>query len=342
VLHGSADHDSTAQVSVPLSDWRPNLLPGVEVRLPRDEFDRGNAMGRNVSYGFVQNVTSGTVADGVSVTFAGETPDRPQLRTHLPGLSGSTVYLGDAPSIRRADENDALLDRFRMPVFVLRSNRNSSLIAAVHEPYQQQSFIEQVTLDSAATGARDAVVLSIRHHGVTDHIVHRLAATDSAPIVAGPLQTDGEVAFVRERDGTPEKMLLWGGKALNWGEQKLEAAGVYEGSVTGALRLDEGAPSNAFVVTGSLSEGERLRGKTVIVTFGDGSTYGYPISRVENGQGQTRILLESDPGVAITPAEARHLFFPGRTMPGSVSYRIRDSASVHAPDKSAPAPARSP
>jgi len=342
VLHGSADHDSSAQVGVPLSDWRPNLLDGVEVQLPRNEFDRGNAMGRNVSYGFVQNVTSGSVTDGVTVTFSGDPAGSAQIRTRLPGLSGSTVFLGDAPSIRRADENDALLDRFRMPVFVLRSNRPSTLIAAVHEPYRQQPFIEQVTLDSAASGARDAVVLSIRHHGVTDHIVHRIdAPADSAPVVAGPLQTDGELAFVRERDGAPEQMLLWGGKELQWGEQKLEAAGIYEGSVTGALRLDEGAPCNALLVSGSLPDGEGLRGATVMITFGDGSTYGYSIDRIETDQAHTRIVLQSDPGVAITPTDARHLFFPGRTMSGPVTWRIRTSAAVQIPGANPPTTTRS-
>ncbi len=35
------------------------------------------------------------------------------MRTHLAGQSGAEVFLGDAPSFRRAEENDALLDRYR-------------------------------------------------------------------------------------------------------------------------------------------------------------------------------------------------------------------------------------
>lgn len=335
VLHGNADHDSTASVSVPLTPFGPNLLPGVSVLLPRHEFDRGAADGRNVYYAYFQNVASGGVTDGLSVSFTPTDGNRARLRTHLPGLNGATAFLGDAPSVRRAEENNVLLDRFRMPVFLLRSHQPSTLFAAVHEPYRDRTFIDDVTLERAVASARDAVVLTVRHHGFTDHIVHRMESSAST-LVAGSLETDGEAAFVRERDGVPALMLLWGGTELRWRDRMLKSAGVYEGTVTGTLRRDAGAAHDALVVSGALPERDSLRGATVIVTFGDGSTCGYALTDTVTEQGRTLLMLDSDPGVEISSGVARQLYFPRRTMPGAVSYRIRTTASMSASSVNAP------
>ena len=175
-------------------------------------------------------------------------------------------------------------------------------------------------LELAPNSARDAVVLSIRHHGVTDHIAHRLTINvDAAPLVAGPLQTDGEVAFVREQDGYSQPHAGLGRQGAALGGRAAGGRWHIRGKRDRRAPAGRGAPYNALLVTGSLPEAESLHGATVIVTFGDGSTYGYPIARVESGQGESRIVLEADPGVAVTPKEARHLFFPGRTMPGPVT-----------------------
>ena len=96
------------------------------------------------------------------------------VRTHLPGQAGrGEVFVGDAMSFRRAEENDALLERFRMPIFLLRRKGPaplSSLFAAVHEPYAGSPFIEDVRVE-ALDG--HAVGISVRHHGVVDHFVYR-------------------------------------------------------------------------------------------------------------------------------------------------------------------------
>ena len=82
---------------------------------------------------------------------------------------------GDAPSLRRAEESDALLDRYRMPIFLARREGPpplSSCFAAVHEPYESEPFVDSVILETPEEEA-DTVVLRVAHHGVTDHIVHR-------------------------------------------------------------------------------------------------------------------------------------------------------------------------
>lgn len=125
-LHGSADEDGEVSVSVPVAPYGAHLLPGVQVRYPEGESDLGDAEGRNTSYAFFQHVSRGEVGDGVRVRF--DVSDSPAgVRTHLPGVSGAEVFVGDAPSIRRAEENDALLDRFRMPMFLLRRKGGAPL-----------------------------------------------------------------------------------------------------------------------------------------------------------------------------------------------------------------------
>ena len=328
VLHGSADTDGCATLSIPLIPYGENLLPGVKVRYPEGEMDRGDAEGRNLSYAFFQDVSRGEVSDGMTATFT--TLDAAVgVRTHLPGLRGSEVFVGDAPSIRRAEENDGLLDRFRMPILLVRregAGPLSSRFAAVHEPYFNEPSVDKVSLDTLSDSG-DSLVLSVRHHGVTDHIVHRTSPEQEA-VVTADLRLQGEMGFVRERDGVPEMMGLWGGVELRWKDHILTARSVYEGEVTGTLRSETGAGCDALIVAGRLQEGEALKGTIVVATFGDGSTRGYGVQEVMKQDGQTWLILDGDPGFVVEGGGMRHLFFPLREIAGQVSYRVRNSAFV--------------
>ncbi len=329
-LHGNADWDGDATISVPLQPYAENLLPGVKVRFPAYERDQGEAEGRNPSYAFFQNVSRGEVTDGATVTFTvSESPVG--VRSHLPGLSGAEVFLGDAPSLRRAEENDALLNRYRMPIFLARREGPpplSSCFAAVHEPYGGEPFVDSVTLE---TPEGDAIALRVRHHGVTDHIVHR-AEPGRGPLRVGNLRIEGEVGFVREREGIPEMMGVWGGVEIRWGAYVLSGSGVYEGKVMAVLREAEGAPYNALVVQAYLPEGEGMKGATAIATFGDGSTFGCRVAEVKRVGEERHLVLEEDPGISVEGDGARRLSFPQRKMPGQVSFRVRTSAFVRLGD----------
>ncbi len=332
VMHGSADRDGRAAVSVPLDFYGEHLLPDVQVRYPENERDSGDARGRNPGYAFFQNVSRGAVVDDVAVSFKVSEPDA-GVRTHLPCLAGAEVFSGDAPSVRRSGENDALLDRYRMPIFLVRRKGPaplSSCFVAVHEPYEGEPFLKEVSVEAAENG-EDAVVLRVRHHEVTDHIVHR-AEPGRGPLRVGNLRIEGEVGFVREREGVLEEMGLWGGAELRWRDRVLSGGGVYEGDVKGSLRLEAGADVNALVVTGDLPEGDALKGATAVVFFGDGSTLGYRVTGVRRSGGETHVLLEDDPGISVEGDGMRHLFFPLREVPGGVRYRIRTSAFVRLGD----------
>ena len=315
VMHGSADVDMRTETNVPLQHYGENLLPGVKVRFPEHERDQGDAEGRNVSLAFFQNVLHSDHVQDARVTFHG---DDVAVRIHLVGLADSELFVGDAPSVRRADEDEPLLDQFRMPMLMVRQKgRSPSRFMAVHEPFRNKAFIDSVEVEDI--GER-GVYLKVRHQGGTDHIVLQ---PGTEVFRMGDLTFQGEVGFVREQDGEARVMGLWGGEKVQWQTTRLTGGGIYTGQVTDVLRIEDGAPYHALVVNG-LSEIEDIDGAVAVVTFGDGTTRGLRVQRMEGEQ----IILEDDPGFRITNTGMAHCFFPLREIEGAVQLQIRTSAFV--------------
>lgn len=316
VIHGSADGDMQTEANVPLQHYGENLLPGVKVRFPEHERDRGDAEGRNVSLAFFQNVLHSDRAQDARVTF--QVDDAVAVRIHLVGLKHSELFVGDAPSVRRADEDELSLDRFRMPMLMVRQKgRSPSRFMAVHEPFQDQAFIDSVEVEDIG---EHGVYLKVRHRRSTDHIILQ---PGSEAFRAGDLTFQGEVGFVREQDGEARVMGLWGGDKVQWKTAQLTGGGIYTGQVTDVLRTEDGAPYHALVVNGTPEMGD-IDGAVAVVTFGDGTTRGLRVQRVVGGH----IILEDDPGFRITNTGMAHCFFPLREIEGTVQLQIRTSAFV--------------
>ena len=316
VMHGSADGDIRTEANMPLQNYGENLLPGVKVRFPEHERDDGDAEGRNVTLAFFQNVLHNKSAEDARVTFHGD--DAVAVRIHLVGLKDSELFVGDAPSVRRADEDEPLLDHFRMPMLMVRQKgRSPSRFIAVHEPFRDKAFIDFVEAEDI--GER-GVYLKVRHRGVTDHIVLQ---PGSEVFRAGDLTFHGEVGFVREQDGEARVMGLWGGEKMQWKTAQLTSGGIYMGQVTDVLRIQDGAPYYALIVNG-LPQMDDIDGSVAVVTFGDGTTRGLRVQRMEDDQ----VILEDDPGFRITNTGMAHCFFPLRAIEGIVRLQIRTSAFV--------------
>lgn len=314
VIHGSADNDMRAEIDIPLQRYGDNLLPDVKVRLPEHERDQGDAQGRNINYAFFQHALRGEGLDQARVTFREN--DGVGVRIHLMGLKHSDLFMGDAPSVRRADEDEPMLDHFRMPMAMVRHiGGSTSQFSAVHEPFYQRAFIDSVSATNIGT---EGMYLTVRHRGVTDHIVLRPGVEIFR---AGDLTLRGEVGFVRERDGDVQMMGLWGGKMLRWQTTQLTGGGTYEGRVTDVLRMRDGHPYHALVVTGA-PEIDAIAGAIAIVTFGDGTTRGLRVQRIDGD----KIVLADDPGFRMTKTGIAHCFFPLRSIDGPVQYKIRTSA----------------
>ncbi|MDE2997943.1 MAG: heparinase II/III family protein [Gemmatimonadota bacterium] len=325
-IHGSADRDGWISLDAPLEPAGGHLLEGVAVRLPEFEGDRGDAEGHNVAYGFVQNVSRARVEHGVSLRL-GLADSRTGLRCHIPGLTEADVYVGDAPSVRRTDENEHELDRYRMPVFLARRQGrapHSSMFAAVYEPFEGCPFIESVRQEYADDRT---IAIEVRHRGNVDHIVHRPAGSHE-PLVVGDLSVKGEFGFVRERDGALVFAGLWGGEELRWKDTVVAGGGAYDLPVAGVLRKAAGDPLDGLVATGDVAGRAELEGTTAIVRFGDGSTTGCAVERVYRDARGLILVTAQDPGFSIENGGARHDYFPLRSISGPVSCRVRGAAFV--------------
>ena len=322
VMHGSADVDMRTEANVPLQHYGENLLPGVKVRFPEHERDQGDAEGRNVALAFFQNVSHSDHVKNARVTFHG---DDATVRIHLVGLKDSELFVGDAPSVRRSDEDETLIDRFRMPMLMVRQKGQSpSRFMAVHEPFRDKAFIDSVEVEDV--GER-GVYLKVRHRGGTDHIVLQ---PGTEIFRTGDLTFQGEVGFVREQDGEARVLGLWGGEKIQWQTARLTGGGVYTGRVTDVLRIQDGAPYHALVVNGT-PEMDDIGGAVAVVTFGDGTTRGVRVQRVEG----EKVILEDDPGFRITNTGMAHCFFPLREVEGIIQLQIRTSAFMTNPQMDA-------
>ncbi len=83
---------------------------------------------------------------------------------------------------------------------------------------------------------------------------------------------------------------------------------------------------NTFEVEGKLAEGEGLKGRTILLTDGEGATHGFEIASVASQGGKTLVTLTDDPGVQIREGVYKMLFFPSWGVKGKVTYHVGGTA----------------
>ena len=148
------------------------------------------------------------------------------------------------------------------------------------------------------------------------------------PLVVGNLSLRGEFGFVRERDGDPALMGLWGGGELRWKNEAVSCGGTSDLRVVGVLRKASGDPLDGLEVTGDIADRTGFEGTTAIVRFGDGSTTGCVVRRVIPDSPGLTLETAQDPGFSFENGGMRHHYFPLRSIPGPVTCRIRNSKFV--------------
>lgn len=140
-LHGDADTPSP--VSTPLeTKTLATMLPGgIEWKPPQNENDYRPFRAPWYTYGFLRNLRAADAPAGeaLPVEFSG-------LRVTLFPESGSRLILGENPSIRHAEEDDARLDQFERPFLLLRHDaaNTRSTFVSVLEPHQGAPFVDSV------------------------------------------------------------------------------------------------------------------------------------------------------------------------------------------------------
>ncbi len=331
-LHGSADYDQTATVSLDLKPVEGTLLgPDAAFRLPTSEVDGGDAGDRNLAYAFIRDLTQAKTDDRWSITFRFDEASPVQVRSTVLGQEGTTVVLGRAPSIRRAKEDDARLEDFLMPIVVARRSGEglASTFVAVHEPFSEQPFISEARALTPLDGAAPAVGVEVMREGERDIIIccTEEAAGETVTVPAQPpIEFTGRTGFVRLRGDEVTTAYMLDATHLRCGDFELTAEPAPGGSIVGVVREKN---RFAFRVAEKLPGGKALAGRTVLVTHPDGSTHGYVASGVEAIAGGSLILLDDDPGFAIREdGKTEFLYYPQGEQEGSNTYRVLTVTSL--------------
>jgi hypothetical protein len=266
------------------------------------------------------------------------------------GAAGTEVFLGQAPSVRRAREDEALLDKYRMPVVVARRKASAapivaaprrgaavfviggppfwSVFAAVHEPYENAPFISKI--EPFDLGA-DAVAIAVTHSQGTDYVMCTADANRarSVKVNGHDLRFRGHIGVVRTTATGPEWMYMVDSSELQWDNRRLTSPGRREGAISGAYAASEKIP--AFVETpAQVADDPALKDAVMVVRRGDGTTHGQRIKGIVPVGDRTWIFLAEDPGFTYDPATSatRITHFPQNTITGQNSFVIPYAAFV--------------
>ncbi|MGD8239651.1 MAG: hypothetical protein PVH68_13915, partial [Armatimonadota bacterium] len=309
------------------------LGPGAQFRLPTSEKDGGDAGRRNIAYAFIRHLAQAQTDGQWTATSRFDAESPVHLRTTVLGQPGTTVVLGRCPSIRRAEEDDARLDDFLMPVLVARRSGEdlASTFVAVHEPFTDEPFIKAVRLLAPLEGATGTVAIGMARDGERDVIVCSTedGAKQAVSLPGAPgIECAGRTGFLRLRGGDVTRAYLLDGTRLRCGDFSLEAPAAPAG-VIGAVVREDGR--FGFRVREKLPAGDALAGRTVLVTHPDGSRHGYRIRGVED---RSVLVLDDDPGFTIRgDGKTEFLYFPQGELEGANTYRIL-TATTWAPRRS--------
>ena len=321
VLVGDANHDGVVETELERSVYGKTLLPpGVKVQFPTGENVPGDAEGHNFVYGYVRDVEKAELSGPWQAVLTSEGIPGAAVRIHGVSESPGELLIGQAPSVRRAEEQEGRLKDFTMPLMAQRREGEDleSTFLHVLEPFQGSVFLQSVERMDVTAG--DAMAVKVSWEGGTDYLVY---ASGGEPVQVGGITMEGRIGFVRERDGKVERMTLVGGTRLEKGQVVLESGGVISGQVVGVMRQDGGDPFDGLVVEGAVFDGLEVAGLTAVVKDGAGFSLGCTIAGIETVDGRVVIRLANDPGFEMdADGTSRHVYFPGRTWKGENRFEI--------------------
>ena len=325
LLLGPVDEDAHGAVSgATLAPFSGSLMnPGTVFTLPKAESERVSPAG---GYGFVRNLNRGAAHGPVVLDM--RIAQRPEtgVQTRLLAGSGTHVYLGEAPGIRRAGSNDGALDKYYAPFFCARRKGANlqSLFLATHEVVNSAPKIRTI----AAEQRDGAVFVTVDRgeHG-RDYFVMALDAPMARTFQTadGPLAFDGAYGLVRvKKDGTRAEAHLVGGARLSLGGALLEGHPGHSGRILKVVRQRSENSGGWFEVEAKLSGPAQ---SALIVEFSDRTVRAYNVTLVEATPEGTRLHVAEDPGFVIEDGRVRLLTFPHRDVAGAeVRYSLPGAA----------------
>ena len=329
LLHGSADDDSAAALTgAKMTPFAGTLMnPGVKFVPPRGEGDRP---GPEAAYGFVHDLLRGAARGIVALEMHLNESPKIGTRTLLLPQENTTLYLGQAPSIRRARRADALVDKHQAPFFCARRRGKDlrSVFVAVHEPLNGKPKIS----NASVTRSSRAIVLAV-DRGLLGKDTVVIALDRPATVHREKLSFQGRYGFVRVRAGRVTEAHLVGGTQLRFGNVELKGPAGWRGSIRKVIRSRSNGAGGAFEVA------ERVPPDcapcTLIVHHADGTVHGYNVIRIESMARGSRLFVREDPGFEMTrDGKTEFLRYPQRTIQGAKNtYEIMNALHVYPKEK---------
>ena len=176
-LHGMCEQEGTLETSIALDQPLKTLVPDWGGKnIPKTQQDADRVGKRFHAYSFMRDIKSGPATHSWTATWR---YNGLGLRTHILSQAGTEVFRFRSPSIRLAREDDNKLDDFMHSGIMQRHEGGASSFVAVHEPFQNDPWIESVQMEG------ETIVVHYRLNGtaVEDRITlneGEVAVTSSA------------------------------------------------------------------------------------------------------------------------------------------------------------------
>lgn len=312
-IHGSADEPQAVQL---FRDGNELDMEPVETMVPEEleweppvaEDRQSLIRKRGWSYGLLWDNAVTRPEGGVCRAQFTYAEGGPVTNVFFVAEQGDEVYTGTDPQIRLAKEDDALIDEFKRPHFMIRraGAEEANVFLSVIEPAEGDGHIRSVSI-METTG--DGIALEIEADAFTDIVTlyaDRLAGTYNGT----DLSAEGLIGRMRIRDG--EVVRAYTSERIQFGPVSITSDLPKKSRSARLLSVDRFDGQGAFVVDADWREHSPPPGTFIILDHGDGYTHAYEVESVESIPEGTRIVLADEPGFEYDPATqtADFLFHP--------------------------------
>jgi hypothetical protein len=305
ILHGSSDEDQTLEVTghtgqkLPFAPLATLVPPHVSYQELREQGSYELIWRDYWAYGHFKQIKAAPVSAPLKATF--RFTSNPELghQTWIPLETDHTVHTVKSWSVRRANEDQGILDDYLREGMILRADRGKSRFVAVHLPFAKTPAVTSVRQLSD----KDSVlILKIDHSGGRDYLLYKSAQSDRTTEIEGQKITlKGKVTLVQATAS--------GSRIMSIEKQKAPLAGFGSHSLTAEGRLQAKA------------------GQTAIVRHADGHTTAFHIESVSHQDGKTTLTTrEPVPFEGSYNGKLTMTAFPYMHLPGPHAITV-DNAS---------------
>jgi hypothetical protein len=233
------------------------------------------------------------------------------------GRMGTVLFGADGPRFEVGGRQPYLLARRS------KGTEEEEVFAAIHEVVGGDESVTEVSAFDLPGGDSSTVGIRIDHGaGIVDYFVHSLSTgtkkiRDSRTRV--DFESDARAIHMRTRSGKKDWAVLVEGTRARMADELLEVPekrARLGGTVVSVARRAAGAENDAFLAAEPVEHPERLAGRTLHVSWGNGWVWPYTIESVHGRE----IRVREEPGFEIDEHGVDMQFFPVQELLGLGRY----------------------